>query len=127
CQRKHPAEMLALGSSCASHRRSSNANSLCGRNSAGSRKSVRSFKGIFCHDISEFESYMPSQPVRSPPACHRVVKRVRYFVQVYQDIVITDDWGLEDALGILQFVLVLLVASIPVAMPAGFSIPMRLG
>src|SRR5262245_17922339 len=29
-------------------RRSSNANSLCGRNSAGSRKSVRPFKGIFC-------------------------------------------------------------------------------
>ena len=25
-----------------------------------------------------FESYMPSQAVRSPPACHRVVKRVRY-------------------------------------------------
>jgi hypothetical protein len=33
------------------------------------RKSVRPFKGIFCHDISEFESYMPSQPVRSPPLC----------------------------------------------------------
>jgi len=48
-------------------------------------------------------------------------------VQVYQDIVITDDWGLEDALGILQFVLVLLVASIPVAMPAVFSITMALG
>src|SRR5262245_38425239 len=31
CQRKHPAEILALGPSCASHRRSSNANSLCGR------------------------------------------------------------------------------------------------
>src|SRR6266508_422234 len=31
------------------------------------RKSVRPFKGIFCTDISEFESYMPSQPVRSPP------------------------------------------------------------
>jgi hypothetical protein len=30
-------------------------------------KSVRPFKGIFCHDISEFESYMPSQPVWSPP------------------------------------------------------------
>jgi hypothetical protein len=28
-------------------------------------KSVRSFKGIFCHDISEFESYMPSHAVRS--------------------------------------------------------------
>src|SRR5262244_699089 len=48
-------------------------------------------------------------------------------VQVYQDIVITDDWGLEDALAILQFVLVLLVASIPVAMPAVFSITMALG
>src|SRR5262249_13539787 len=35
CQRKHPAEMLALSPSCASHRRSSNANSLCRRNSAG--------------------------------------------------------------------------------------------
>jgi hypothetical protein len=29
------------------------------------RKSVRPFKGIFCDDISEFESYMPSQAVRS--------------------------------------------------------------
>jgi hypothetical protein len=29
------------------------------------RKSVLSFKGIFCHDISEFESYMPSQAVQS--------------------------------------------------------------
>src|SRR5262249_52486670 len=29
CQRRHPAEILALGPSCASLRRSSNANSLC--------------------------------------------------------------------------------------------------
>jgi hypothetical protein len=28
------------------------------------RKSVRPFKGIFCNDISEFESSHPSQPVR---------------------------------------------------------------
>ena len=28
-----------------------------------SRKSVRSFKGIICVDISEFESYMPSHAV----------------------------------------------------------------
>jgi hypothetical protein len=28
------------------------------------RKSVRPFKGIFCDDISEFESSHPSQPVR---------------------------------------------------------------
>src|SRR5262245_58076106 len=35
CQRKHPAEILALGPSCASTRRSLNANSLGGRNSAG--------------------------------------------------------------------------------------------
>ncbi len=48
-------------------------------------------------------------------------------VKVYHDIVISDDWGVEDALGILQFVLVLLVASIPVAMPAVFSITMALG
>jgi len=65
CQRKHPAEILALGPSCASHRRSSNANSLCGRNSAGSPKSVRPLKGIFCDGISEFESYMASQAVPS--------------------------------------------------------------
>src|SRR6516165_9839570 len=32
-----------------------------------SRKSTRLFKGIICDDISEFESYLPSQPVRSPP------------------------------------------------------------
>jgi H+-transporting ATPase len=48
-------------------------------------------------------------------------------VKVYHDIVIADDWGWTDALGILQFVLVLLVASIPVAMPAVFSITMALG
>jgi H+-transporting ATPase len=48
-------------------------------------------------------------------------------VKVYHDLVIADDWGLEQALGILQFVLVLLVASIPVAMPAVFSITMALG
>src|SRR5262249_24814061 len=30
-----------------------------------SRKSVRSFKGIICVDISEFESHMPSQAVGS--------------------------------------------------------------
>jgi len=31
----------------------------------GSWESARAFKGIVCDDISEFESYMPSQPVRS--------------------------------------------------------------
>jgi H+-transporting ATPase len=48
-------------------------------------------------------------------------------VRVYRDIVIADDWGIADALNILQFVLILLVASIPVAMPAVFSITMALG
>ncbi len=48
-------------------------------------------------------------------------------VRVYRDIVVADDWGLSDALDILQFVLILLVASIPVAMPAVFSITMALG
>jgi hypothetical protein len=32
-----------------------------------SRKTVRPFKGIFCDDISEFESYHLSQAVWSPP------------------------------------------------------------
>ena len=31
-------------------------------------KSARAFKGIICDDISEFESYMPSHAVGSPPA-----------------------------------------------------------
>jgi H+-transporting ATPase len=48
-------------------------------------------------------------------------------VRVYRDIVVTDNWGMADALNILQFVLILLVASIPVAMPAVFSITMALG
>jgi len=39
------------------------------------RKSVRPFKGIFCHDISEFESYMPSQAVRSLWAMSRSQRR----------------------------------------------------
>ena len=43
------------------------------------RKSVRPFKGIFCDDISEFESYMPSQAVRSPEANMRIpLKTARY-------------------------------------------------
>lgn len=37
------------------------------------------------------------------------------------------DWKWDDALSILQFVLVLLVASIPVAMPAVFSVTMAVG
>ncbi|HZD50146.1 MAG TPA: plasma-membrane proton-efflux P-type ATPase [Silvibacterium sp.] len=56
-----------------------------------------------------------------------VLALVMVTVRVYHDIVVADDWGVADALGILQFVLVLLVASIPVAMPAVFSITMALG
>lgn len=46
--------------------------------------------------------------------------------RVYNDIV-AHNFGLNTALGILQFVLVLLVASIPVAMPTVFSITLALG
>ena len=56
-----------------------------------------------------------------------VLALIMVAVQVYVDIVKADNWGLADALAILQFVLVLLVASIPVAMPAVFSITMALG
>jgi len=47
--------------------------------------------------------------------------------KVHHDIVVADTWGVADALNILQFVLILLIASIPVAMPAVFSITMALG
>ncbi|MFO0994548.1 MAG: plasma-membrane proton-efflux P-type ATPase [Hyphomicrobiales bacterium] len=47
--------------------------------------------------------------------------------RVYTDIVIADTWNTATALNILQFVLILLIASIPVAMPAVFSITMALG
>ena len=51
-----PAEVLARGRAASPGRRSSNANSLCGQNSAGSGQSERPFNGIFCDDVSEFES-----------------------------------------------------------------------
>ncbi len=47
--------------------------------------------------------------------------------RVYHDVVVTNTWGLTDALRLLEFILVLLVASIPIAMPAVFSITMALG
>jgi hypothetical protein len=56
-----PAEILAAAYP---RRRSSNANSLQSQNSAGFQQ-IRAtfFKGIICADVSEFESYMPSQAV----------------------------------------------------------------
>ena len=56
-----------------------------------------------------------------------VLALIMVAVRVYHDIVIANDWGVNDALSILQFVLVLLVASIPVAMPTVFSMTMALG
>lgn len=47
------AGILALGPSCIPPPRSSNANSLCGQNSAWPPESARPFKGIICADISE--------------------------------------------------------------------------
>src|SRR5262249_28210269 len=46
-------------------RHSSKANNLCARIRLDPPKSLRPFKGIICADVSEFESHMPSQPVRS--------------------------------------------------------------
>lgn len=56
-----------------------------------------------------------------------VLAAIMVAFRVYHDIVVADDWNLSTALAILQFVLILLVASIPVAMPAVFSITMALG
>lgn len=47
--------------------------------------------------------------------------------RIYNDLYISNVWGINDALNILQFVLVLLVASIPVAMPTVFSVTLALG
>src|SRR5437899_886482 len=58
-----PAQMLALDRAASAQHRTSNANSLGGRNSAGFRKSPRPSKGIFCDSISEFESYDLSHAV----------------------------------------------------------------
>jgi H+-transporting ATPase len=56
-----------------------------------------------------------------------VLAAVLVATQVYREVVVADDWRWDDVLTILQYVLVLLVASIPVAMPAVFSITMALG
>ena len=56
-----------------------------------------------------------------------VLAAILVATQLYREIVVADDWRWDDLLTILQYVLVLLVASIPVAMPAVFSITMALG
>src|SRR5262249_25388674 len=60
------AEILALGPSSVSPHAAAQTRivSVAGIR-LDSRKSVRPFKGIFCADISEFESHMPSHAVRS--------------------------------------------------------------
>ena len=47
--------------------------------------------------------------------------------EVYRDIVVKSAWQWHDVIDILQFVLILVIASIPVAMPAVLSITMALG
>jgi H+-transporting ATPase len=48
-------------------------------------------------------------------------------VELYRDIVAAGGWRWDDAIEILQFVLILVIASIPVAMPAVLSVTMALG
>ena len=52
CQRKHPAEILALGPSCASTVAARTRIVSAAGIRLDHRKSVRPFKGIFCDDIS---------------------------------------------------------------------------
>ncbi len=47
--------------------------------------------------------------------------------ELYRDIVVQDAWQWSDVVDILQFVLILVIASIPVAMPAVLSVTMALG
>ncbi len=48
-------------------------------------------------------------------------------VELYRDLVLASSWGWADILDTLQFVLILVIASIPVAMPAVLSVTMALG
>ena len=48
-------------------------------------------------------------------------------VRVYREMIVPDSWTWEAAGSILQFVLVLLVASVPVALPAVMSVTLALG
>ena len=63
CQRKHPAEILARTAppTVAARTRIVSAAGI----RLNHRKSARPFNGIFCADISEFESHMPSHAVGS--------------------------------------------------------------
>lgn len=47
--------------------------------------------------------------------------------ELYRDIVVQDDWKWSDVIEIMNFVLILVIASIPVAMPAVLSVTMALG
>ena len=48
-------------------------------------------------------------------------------VELYRDLVIAPSWHWDDILSLLEFVLILVIASIPVAMPAVLSVTMALG
>ena len=47
--------------------------------------------------------------------------------ELYRDIVVQENWQWSDVIDILHFVLILVIASIPVAMPAVLSVTMALG
>src|SRR2546430_16118616 len=71
CQRKHSAPGTRLGQSCVSQTSQLKTRIVSvARIRLNPWKTVRSFKGIICDDISEFESYMPSHAVRAlQPTC----------------------------------------------------------
>lgn len=48
-------------------------------------------------------------------------------VELYRDLMTQGHWEWDDVIDILQFVLILVIASIPVAMPAVLSVTMALG
>ena len=56
-----------------------------------------------------------------------ILATVLVSVQVYREMVVPGDWSWHTAGSILQFVLVLLVAAVPVALPAVMSVTLALG
>ena len=71
----------------------------------GSWESARSFKGIICLDISEFESHMPIHAERSPSAKMRVVPTLPIH------------WRVVECLGGLEAMAIIPVALPPSALP----------
>ena len=63
---------------------------------------------------------------RFPPPAALILAAILVGVQGYR-LALADDWSWSEFGGVTQYVLVLLIASIPVALPAVMSVTMAIG